>query len=87
MPWGLPFDQLHCGTSHGWNTWAFGRRSVVQGRPVYIALRLTHCPLMPFGAHIQITVEANVARGYKDTENILVLINLQYMLSDQIYKS
>ena len=24
---------------------------------------LTHCPLKPFGTHIQITVEANVAQG------------------------
>ena len=38
---------------------------------------LTHCPLKLFGTHIQKTVEANVAGGYIDIENILVLINLQ----------
>ena len=48
---------------------------------------LTHCPLVPFGTHKQITVEANDARGYIDTENILALIKLQCMLSDQLCKS
>ena len=48
---------------------------------------LTHCLLMPFETHRQITVEANVAGGYKDTGNINVSINLPWMLSDQLCKS
>ena len=48
---------------------------------------LTHCLLMPFETHRQITVEANVAGGYIDTGNINVSINLPWMLSDQLCKS
>ena len=48
---------------------------------------LTHCLLMPFETHRQITVEANVAEGYIDTGNINVSINLPWMLSDQLCKS
>ena len=48
---------------------------------------LTHCLLMPFETHRQITVEANVAGGYIDTGNINVSINLLWMLSDQLCKS
>ena len=43
---------------------------------------LTHSPLVPFGTHVQLTVEANDAWGYIDTGKILALINLQCMLSD-----
>ena len=50
-------------------------------------IRLTHCLLMPFESHRQITVEANVAGGYIDTGNINVSINLPWMLSDQLCKS
>ena len=53
----------------------------------YYFLDLTHCLLVPFGTHRQITVEANVAGGYINTENILILKNLQWMLSDQLCKS
>ena len=48
---------------------------------------LTHCLLMPFETHRQITVEANVAGGYIDTGNINVSMNLPWMLSDQLCKS
>ena len=48
---------------------------------------LTHCLLMPFETHRQITVEANVAGGYIDTGNINVSINMPWMLSDQLCKS
>ena len=51
------------------------------------SLWLTHCLLMPFETHRQITVEANVAGGYIDTGNINVSINLPWMLSDQLCKS
>ena len=48
---------------------------------------LTHCPLKPYGTDIQISVEANVARGYVDTEHVLVSTHLQWMLFDQPCKS
>ena len=48
---------------------------------------LTHCLLMPFETHRQITVDTNVAGGYIDTGNINVSINLPWMLSDQLCKS
>ena len=51
------------------------------------AASLTHCLLMSFGTRRQITVGANVAGGYIDTGNVLILINLQWMLSDQLCKS
>ena len=54
---------------------------------VVIFMRLTHCLLMPFETHRQITVEANVAGGYIDTGNINVSINLAWMLYDQLCKS
>ena len=63
------------------------RNSGPKHRNVLQLRLLNRCPLMPFGTNIQITAEANVARECKDTENILVLINLQCMLSYQIYKS
>ena len=40
-----------------------------------------------FGTHIQITMEANVARGHIDAGNILVATNLQWKLSDQLRRS
>ena len=49
--------------------------------------RLAHCTLMSFRTHIQITVGVSVARGNIDTGNILVLINLQWILIDQLCKS
>ena len=39
---------------------------------------LTHCSLKEFETHIQIFVEANVARGCMDTGNILVSMNLHF---------
>ena len=47
----------------------------------------TNCSLTPFGNKMQITVEANVARGYIDKENILVSMNLHWESFDQLCKS
>ena len=73
-----PANVIHCGME--WNRY-----------PLYSRVRLTriltHCPLMAFGTHVQITLEENVAWGHIDTGNILVLINLQWMISGQICKS
>ena len=61
-----------------------GLKTLVKVRCVASLKGLTHCPLKPFGTYIQIPVGANVARGYIDTENIIVSTNLQWKLSDQL---
>ena len=63
------------------------RSEEMKSENIIILCILTHCLLMPFETHRQITVEANVAGGYIDTGNINVSINLQWMLSNQLCKS
>ena len=61
----------------------FGNHHHPQGRNEVISL-LTHCPppTKQLGSHLKTNLKVDFARGYIDTRNAHVFVNLQKMLSN-----